>query len=96
MKTAARIVFSSLVGVMLVAAAWATTPQPAATQTAAQSEQTQSVSGKIVSFDKTSLTLAVAASNTASQTADQTAKPKSMTKIRPVFSRMTFCGFRSR
>lgn len=89
MKNPRRIVFATLTGLILVAAAWGLPPATAGgtTDQAATSAQAsaapQSVSGKIASIGKDSFTLTVAASHPAAghQFVQDPAGPKTMTFV---------------
>ena len=80
MKKISGVLFSTLTGLAL-ATMLVALPSNAGTpkhQDPAQQQQTQVVSGKIASFDKTSLTISLGTANSVS-TATQTATPSSMT-----------------
>ncbi|HET8924244.1 MAG TPA: hypothetical protein VFN26_14740 [Candidatus Acidoferrum sp.] len=85
MKQAARIVFSTLISLILVTAGWAfpTTTNDAHSRLTNQdaSAQSQSVSGKITAVAKDSFTLAVGsvATSTPGQQFQQQNSPKTMT-----------------
>jgi hypothetical protein len=79
MNKVSRVIFSALTGLALVSAL-SVLPSSARTarrQDAAQQPQTQTVSGKISSFDKTSLTIDVATGT--ANVSTRAAAPTSMT-----------------
>ena len=82
MNKVSRVIFSALTGLALVTAI-SVLPSNASTarqqdSTQQPSAQTQTVSGKISSFDKTSLTISIATAGT-SNVSTQGAAPSSMT-----------------
>jgi Cu/Ag efflux protein CusF len=85
MKNTLRLTLASLVGVILVVAAWGLPPVIAHGSAHPilineQTPETQSVSGKIASVAKDSFTLTVAGSQTSAQyLTQQQAQPKTMT-----------------
>lgn len=83
MSNSRRVILAAITTLTLVVAVWAISPATGNAQPALASQTASplSVSGKITSFKKDSLTLAVGGSQTSGQQLAQTTETKSMTFV---------------
>jgi hypothetical protein len=82
MKNVTRFVFSPLASLVVASAVWALptthSPSPKSSSVEQTAPQTQSVTGKIASVEKTSFTLSIATSTSNSEQQFQKSAPKTM------------------